>query len=376
MKIDFTFSLFLLLAGVLQGIFTVFLLFFKKENKQANVILAFLVLSMVGTMSHNFLSFSGIFDQKPSLYFLPIVLNLAAGPLLYFYVNEMTVRRNVPKTELAWHFLPVFWQFAFNFWAFLQSVEQKQVVYETMYAPFVEPAQTTFLIVSFLIYLLFSFRIFYNYKNKIAEFYSNTDKISLHWLYLFLIILSIYWLVVAGSYFAFVFFKMEFCASFSDYLKCAAIYATAIFALRARNLVEIGQNLQKIDPPPTAENVEKTREINPELLQKIRQTVENEQLFLKPELTINDLAERLKLPPKIISNQINSGLGKSFLQYINEQRVENFKEKINSNQFEHLSMLGVALESGFNSKSSFNRIFKEITGISPSEFKNSSQNAI
>ena len=68
---------------------------------------------------------------------------------------------------------------------------------------------------------------------------------------------------------------------------------------------------------------------------------------------------------------LNQGQQKNFYQLINEFRIEEVKQKMTSKGFEHYTLLGIALESGFNSKTSFNRIFKEITGLTPSEFKNS-----
>nr|WP_271711474.1 helix-turn-helix domain-containing protein [Marinigracilibium pacificum] len=73
---------------------------------------------------------------------------------------------------------------------------------------------------------------------------------------------------------------------------------------------------------------------------------------------------------KKLSTILNQKMNTSFYDFINTARVEEVKRKINDSNHSHLTILGIALESGFNSKSSFNAIFKKYTGMTPREFKN------
>ncbi|MEO1714227.1 MAG: helix-turn-helix domain-containing protein, partial [Bacteroidota bacterium] len=70
-----------------------------------------------------------------------------------------------------------------------------------------------------------------------------------------------------------------------------------------------------------------------------------------------------------VSQAINQGLDCSFIDFVNQYRVQAFKERVEKGEASHLSLLGLALESGFNSKSTFNRVFKKLEGISPSEYQ-------
>jgi len=92
--------------------------------------------------------------------------------------------------------------------------------------------------------------------------------------------------------------------------------------------------------------------------------------YLYDNLTLFRLAEMSCLPPNHLSQVINLMEGKNFFDFINYYRVEEVKEIINSNQLNHFTLLGIAFESGFNSKAAFNRAFKKFTGSTPSEFKN------
>jgi AraC-like DNA-binding protein len=92
-----------------------------------------------------------------------------------------------------------------------------------------------------------------------------------------------------------------------------------------------------------------------------------EQPWLEPELTLAELAQRLRLHPAQLSKIINLGCGQNFNDFVNRYRVEEAQRKLADPRFAHYSLVGVALESGFNSKSTFNRVFKKLTGQVPGE---------
>jgi AraC-like DNA-binding protein len=101
---------------------------------------------------------------------------------------------------------------------------------------------------------------------------------------------------------------------------------------------------------------------------KLREIMSNEQLFINSELTLTDLADALGIHPNYVSQIINEREGKTFYDYVNELRVEEFTRKVALPKNKHLTLLAVAFDCGFNSKSSFNRCFKKVKHCSPSEF--------
>jgi AraC-like DNA-binding protein len=101
---------------------------------------------------------------------------------------------------------------------------------------------------------------------------------------------------------------------------------------------------------------------------KIEQLFIEQKLYLEPELSLSDLATKLKTNTSVLSAAINQNFGKNFNDFVNEYRVEEVKRLLKDPTYAHLSLLGVALECGFNSKSTFNRAFKKFTGQSPKEF--------
>ncbi len=105
------------------------------------------------------------------------------------------------------------------------------------------------------------------------------------------------------------------------------------------------------------------------LSETIIQYLQNEKPYLNPDYSLQMMADDLKITREKLSYLINSGQQKNFYKFINEFRVEEVKEKLLNPQFSHYTVLGIGLECGFNSKTSLNRIFKEETGLTPSEFK-------
>ncbi len=105
------------------------------------------------------------------------------------------------------------------------------------------------------------------------------------------------------------------------------------------------------------------------LKQQLLDYLQSSKAYLNPNLSLQDLALGIKLPAYQISQLINESLQTSFYDLINTYRVSEFKNRINNPQYKHMSILGIALDCGFNSKSGFYKSFKKHTGMSPSAFK-------
>ncbi len=102
----------------------------------------------------------------------------------------------------------------------------------------------------------------------------------------------------------------------------------------------------------------------------LKKAMIDEKLYLNPNLNLNILAEHTAITQKTISAVLNQHMNKSFNEFINEYRVECFKQKLIQPDMENFTIAGVALECGFSSQATFQRTFKQITGMSPSEFRN------
>ena len=100
---------------------------------------------------------------------------------------------------------------------------------------------------------------------------------------------------------------------------------------------------------------------------KLLQLMAEAQPWLEPELTLAELAHRLRTNTSLLSHVINTGCGHNFNDFVNRYRVAEAERKLQDPRLAHYSLVGIALESGFNSKSTFNRVFKKLTGRTPGE---------
>jgi AraC-like DNA-binding protein len=111
-----------------------------------------------------------------------------------------------------------------------------------------------------------------------------------------------------------------------------------------------------------------TSEHSRDIVKKLDKEVKSHKLFLNPQLTLSDLAEAIDESTNTVSQALNENLGKNYYEYINSFRLDNFVELYKDPRYNQFTMLAVAYESGFNSKSTFNAYFKKSTGKSPREY--------
>lgn len=121
-------------------------------------------------------------------------------------------------------------------------------------------------------------------------------------------------------------------------------------------------------------NIAQTTFVNPSLLnekeienylEQLDQLMKAEQIYLDPAISLRLLAEKLDMQPNKLSWLLNEQIGKNFNEYINAFRLITFKEKALNPNNSNLTLLGLAYESGFNSKTVFNAFFKKMEGVTP-----------
>jgi AraC-like DNA-binding protein len=99
--------------------------------------------------------------------------------------------------------------------------------------------------------------------------------------------------------------------------------------------------------------------------------METEKPYLNQNLTLQKLSEQLKTSSHNLSEVINTRMNQSYYDFINQYRVEEFKTRLKDPESERYNLLSIAFDSGFQSKGTFNSIFKKSTGMTPSEYKSS-----
>jgi AraC-like DNA-binding protein len=132
---------------------------------------------------------------------------------------------------------------------------------------------------------------------------------------------------------------------------------------------EIFSGMPEVEKPVKYEQSRLTDSEKAKYLQKLRDYFHQQKPYLNPELTITEVASKLNVSVKYLSQVINESLGKNFYDFINSYRIEEAKQQLKNEAESRKTILEVLYESGFNSKSAFNSAFKKHTGFTPTEFR-------
>ncbi|MCR9066037.1 MAG: helix-turn-helix domain-containing protein [Cytophagales bacterium] len=155
--------------------------------------------------------------------------------------------------------------------------------------------------------------------------------------------------------------------SFSDPL-ASELFVHPRYMEYHQRIYQINEPEQK--PQKTASISLEQAEVS-EALEKLRSYMNAEKPFLDPSLSLRSLAAQIEIHPNQLSWILNEQEGKNFNEYINRQRIEHFKKLVLDKSNAHISIIGLAYESGFNSKTVFNTTFKKLEGVTPSQYQKS-----
>lgn len=362
MTINFSIEVVALGIIISQGFFAAILLLLNRTNTKANLFLGLLVLCFSLWLCDSFFGLSEIYRQDPNYYFLPIYYSLAFGPLVYFFTKALVEKEFQFTTINYWHFLPVLLQALLYVFLRLGTYKDRRWFWMEIHEPYTYDLEFNLTLISLVIYLALSVRLVRNYQHWIKNEYSEISQINLRWLYqLFIgmIVLSVLWLGEA------------FLRTFYDYFPDTLIIAIPMGVLVL--FMAIGGIQQKtiigvtnLDIPKKAKE---TQDFDQRLLDRITKKMTDERFYLDAELTLQRFAEGIGENKRAVSESINFGLGIPFIDFVNQQRIAAFKQLLTQENAAKFSLLGLAFESGFNSKSTFNRVFKSMEGISPSEYR-------
>lgn len=379
-------ALLLLAAG--QGIFLALtLIFFKKGNWQANRYLGVFTLSIAFVMVDYCIDITINNESALVLRALIWPRDYLYGAALYFYVREMALPSKHSLFPRQWlHFLPTLFLVAFFsslpllneplFRAILIDGDDLPVSLENL-ADTIISVLTITSILHVAIYLWLSIRILNRHRNRIKAVFSHKEKIVLNWLrYLLYGVLAVYLIWVFEELFS----ELVNLADSFHYLLGASlvvlVYSMSILGLR-QPVIFTGRtaalDLKKSEALEKGEAKYKSSslsvDLSQQLVEELQQLMKNDKPYLDSQLSLPQLAEKLGVSVNYLSQIINEQLNQNFFEFVNSYRVEEAKNIFNDTLRRKENILTVALESGFNAKSSFYTAFKKQTGLTPGAYR-------
>ncbi|KQO28653.1 hypothetical protein ASF10_22790 [Flavobacterium sp. Leaf82] len=234
-----------------------------------------------------------------------------------------------------------------------------------------------FFCVQVIWYCILAYKKITFYQKNLLLYASNTTAINLKWLQKVVICV----LLITALWLIDIFFRLAknnvLFDHFASLIYLVAIFFIAYYSLKQKEILDLNQQEKEeidviISENSNPENNQK--KLIPDVdLQELKlvliDMMNNQKPFLDPELSLFKLASQLDVSSHQLSYVINKGFDENFYQFINRYRIEEAKKMIQDPKMQHLSLMGIAFEVGFNSKTVFNTTFKKNTDQTPSEFK-------
>ena len=290
---------------------------------------------------------------------------LLFNPALYLYTLSLTDQSFRLKWVQLLHLLPYI---AFEGMAY--ALGERQVL-----SGYFEPDGTLWFRILFIIAAVFSWAVYPTLSilavhrhrmNLMHEFSTIESYKRISWLLFVLVFYSIYWVssLSIGIYNYF-YYQIGLIPVFNYSVLLALTYIMGFYGLKQERIF-------KEEPENGSEKYKRSR-LREDYKQRVKTRLlglfDSEKPYLNPELTISDIAALLKVPRHVLTEVLNTTLEKNFYQFVNEYRVEAVKKMLRSPKYRNLSIEAIGFECGFNSKSTFFSVFKNLTGTTPAGYQ-------
>ncbi len=359
------------LLGAFQGvIFTVYLWVKPFKNRKASLFLSFFILGFALNSIYGATEGLGIKKPFSLLSFSPLYCTLFIIASFHFFIHFLTRPDDKFKGQKWLWYLPFGFQFLLQMIGFIYCLVNREKLVENyeVFFFFYDIIDVLTMVLGIAVIALSVIRI-RKFNKNLKNNYAEISEFSLRWINTLLFALFGVWILFAipnlielitGYAPNDFYYPMWMATSF-------IIYWIGYSAFARRNR-EKPENFISSKSPST-ELSQKTDIYYQELLK----LMEAEKPYLNQDLNLKFLASRLDISSGYLSQIINKNEKKNFFEFINSYRVKTVKEMISEGKLEHLTLLGIAYEAGFKSKSTFNLVFKKIEGMTPSAYRKSIQ---
>lgn len=377
---------FLNFAAALQGIFLTYLLAHSRHKNIESILLGALTLVLSISLLGAVLGLSVYYKILPHFIRIGDPFVLLYGPLVYLYVFAL-IHQRMPK----WYFLhgiPFLIYLLSIFPFYILPAKEKIEFVNKVFLNNNLPGKVIFIEVLRLthisIYVLYGYFQIKNYQRTIKAYFTDIEKISLnkasHILRLFFAgtILSIIIYIIGFVYSLNFVLTNNIIGLFISIIIYALAFSTwSISEIKGISpVIDSEKYLTRSSTKEAITEKGKARSnyfITEHQYLKYSQILEKllveDKLFLDNDLNLSTLSTQMNLQPYLVSEIINRYAKETFFDFINRYRIEEIKQRLTNNQYDSYSILGIAYDCGFNSKSSFNTAFKKFTGSTPSDFR-------
>jgi len=293
---------------------------------------------------------------------------LLIAPMLWLYTEELTGHSVKFTLRSSLHFAPFLFIILCSISLRTISPDQPIIVFVQEYPRIPVVFFWIIMIIQFSCYYYFSQRKWSAYQLFMKQEVSNTEDVNISWVRFFMgifLIINIFFLL--GLIAVIHMDHMTWLWKIAGILFSLSIFALGYKGILQREVFDTSNYIKSEEPLIIPAIKPDQQQID-----KLIIFMTEKKPYLDAELTLSSLAKELDLSRSQLSQLINAGIGENFYDFVNKYRVEEVKKLMADPKMNNFNLLGIALEAGFKSKSSFNLIFKRFTGLTPSEYKRNS----
>ncbi|PIA79548.1 hypothetical protein BFR04_01515 [Gaetbulibacter sp. 4G1] len=349
--------------GFVQGVVLgILLIILNRKRDISTIFLGIFVLAYALELLLPIIKYSNIISNYPQLQLFPFDFRYLTFPLFYIYVQKISI---LPKTKNIYYILiPGAIALIINTIIFFQDIDTKEIIRNSIWFQTFDFIGLMFSLFIGIITYLFIKKHSTESKNQ----YVFTQNKELLWAKQFLLIGITYTIIAFSLNIDDFYFNLS-----TSIINVGLLYWISIHGVRQRNvqtLIEVSNTNIKNTNKRSNIQVKQNKEVDIELFKKIEEYIISEKIYTKTNLTIIDVSTSVNEHPKRVSHVINSISNKNFKSYINSFKINDAKKLLRDNDSHNLSIEGIGIEVGFQSKSVFYDAFKKETGITPSSYKN------
>lgn len=371
--------------GIFQGFLLSGLLFFhpksdRSVNKFLSLYIACLSVIMAGPVVLSLVPWQKTFFVEPFTYLV--------GPLMYLYVRSFKETINwskaLPHVSLFFlYFFVSYWRVSFLGNKYPGTNEIPEEALKSPISIILVLAKYSQL----LLYYFMSRRELGSYQRSIHQLFTEANLVNFKWGkcllngYILIVLTTIVLfplMVIYPKHFSLLYvLNIAIVTPYIYIIAFKGIMQPTIWQIKTivreqetgQQIFEQSEGEEAIDEKQMLQKTGLSDIKISELVSKIIMTMEDEKLYQETELTLHSLAKKLDCPPYQVSQAINDGLKKNFYDLINSYRVEEAKRLLLHPKNRNYTVLSVGFEAGFNSKTTFNTVFKKFTGLTPTDFR-------
>jgi AraC-like DNA-binding protein len=344
-------------------LFTV-LLFFRGyvQERLSDKLLSLIMFLLAMQIQDYTFGFSGINILWEKFDGFPRNFQLLFGPAIYFYLLSQINRDFAFNRKQLLHIIPYAVYFIIKILLFAQGPEAVKGFSKLPIAQYLDILEMLAKWVSYVYYFILSLKILKNYGAWTATQFSEIDSISFNWLRNFI------YLIIAGEIFKFgwnvadLILDLPFEQDFWWHLLTVFIICYVGFNGYSQSQPQKLLFKEKSEEPETNSNEKPEATINTDYAvwkPKIEKLMEEDKAYLEPELSLTEMAQKLRTNSSVLSAAINQNFAVNFNDFVNKHRIEEFNYQLGQPENKNYTKLAIALDCGFNSKATFNRALKK-----------------